>query len=84
MNTEMLFMQLVYQHQQLALMGLGKINNPISNKSEVNLEQAKFAIDILDMLSEKTKNNLNEKEDKFLQDVVRELKLTYVTEISKQ
>jgi len=76
-------MQLVYQHQQIALMGLGKINNPITNKSEKSLEQAKFAIYTLDMTSEKTKGNLNERENKFIQDVVRELKLNYITEISK-
>jgi hypothetical protein len=79
-SQEILFMQVVYQNQQLALIGLGKLKNPISNVEEKNLEQAKMAIDILDMLSVKTKGNLSEREDRFLQDVLRDLKLNYVSE----
>lgn len=78
--NEILFMQLVYQNQQLAMMGLGKITNPITNKTEKNLEQAKLAIDMLDMLTAKTKGNLGPNEEKFIADVVRELKLNYVNE----
>jgi len=40
-------------------------------------------IDLLDMLSTKTKGNLSEDEDKFLTNVLRELKLNYVDEKSK-
>jgi hypothetical protein len=79
-SQELLFMQVVYQNQQLALIGLGKLKNPISNVEEKNLEQAKMAIDILDMLTIKTKGNLSEREDRFLQDVLRDLKLNYVNE----
>ncbi|MGE5401900.1 MAG: DUF1844 domain-containing protein [Ignavibacteriales bacterium] len=78
--NEILFMQTVYQNQQLAFMGMGKIKNPVSDKIEVNLEQAKLAIDILDMLIIKTKGNLNEREEKFILEVVRDLKLNYVNE----
>ncbi|MCU7493935.1 MAG: DUF1844 domain-containing protein [Ignavibacteria bacterium] len=78
--NEILFMQLVYQNQQLAMMGLGKLNNPVSGKMEKNLEQAKIAIDMLDMLIAKTKGNLGPNEEKFIHDVVRELKLNYVNE----
>ncbi|MCX6151504.1 MAG: DUF1844 domain-containing protein [Ignavibacteriales bacterium] len=80
---EFLFMQVVFQNQQLGLIGLGKLKNPISNKEEINLEQAKMAIDILDMLTIKTKGNLSEREDHFLQDVLRDLKLNYISETSK-
>ncbi|MCU7511214.1 MAG: DUF1844 domain-containing protein [Ignavibacteria bacterium] len=78
--NEILFMQLIYQNQQLGMMGLGKIMNPVSNKTEKNLEQAKLAIDMLDMLVTKTKGNLSPNEEKFIQDVVRNLKLNYVNE----
>jgi len=75
---EFLFMQLVFQNQQLGLMGLGKLKNPITNKEETNLEQVKLAIDMLDMIQVKTKSNLTEREEHFLQEVTRELKLGYV------
>ena len=71
-------MQIVYQNQQLAFIGLGKIQNPVSGKTEVNIEQAKVAIDILDMLVQRTKGNLNEREEKFLQDTLSDLKVNYI------
>lgn len=82
-NNDFLFMQLVMQNQQLAMMSMGKIKSPFSDKIERNLEYAKMAIDTLDMLLVKTKGNLGEYEDKFLQEVIRELKLNYVDEVEK-
>lgn len=78
--NELLFMQVIFQNQQLALMGLGKVKNPVTEKFEKNIEQAKMAIDILDMLVLKTKGNLTQREEQYLNEVLRELKLTYVNE----
>ncbi len=77
-SKEILFMQLVMQNQQIALMSLGKIENPVTNKTEKNLEYAKMAIDTLDMLKEKTIGNLSDYEDQFLTEAIKELKLIYV------
>jgi len=82
-GNEILFMQLVLQNQQIAMMSMGKIKNPVSDKIERNLDYAKFSIDTLDMLSAKTKGNLSEYEQKFLTEVIRELKLNYVDEVNK-
>lgn len=57
---------------------LGQVPNPVTNKKEKNLPQAKFIIDTLDMLKEKTKNNLNNEEDKLLENVLYELKMQYI------
>ncbi|MFA4923802.1 MAG: DUF1844 domain-containing protein, partial [Ignavibacteriaceae bacterium] len=54
-----------------------------SDKIERNLAMAKYAIDTLDMLATKTKGNLGEYEDKFVSEVLRELKLNYVDEVEK-
>ncbi len=83
-NKEFLFMQLVMQNQQIALMSMGKLENPVTEKMEKNLEYAKIAIDTLDMLLEKTKGNLSDYEDKFLNETLKELKLNYVAEIGKE
>lgn len=82
-NNEILFMQLVIQNQQIALMSLGKMKNPLTDKSEINLEYAKISIDTLDMLAAKTKGNLSDYEEKFLTEVIKELKLDYVQELDK-
>jgi len=78
-----LFMQLVLQNQQLAMMSMGKLKNPVSDKIERNLEFAKMSIDTLDMLAAKTKGNLSEYEEKFLNEVIKDLKLNYVDEVNK-
>jgi len=82
-NHEVLFMQLIMQQQQWAMMSMGKLKNPMSDKIERNMEMAKYAIDTLDMLAIKTKGNLGEYEDKFITEVLRELKLNYVEEAGK-
>jgi len=82
-TNEILFMQLVMQNQQIAIMSMGKLKHPVTDKIERNLELAKVSIDTLDMLKVKTKGNLSEYEGKFLDEVIRELKLNYIEEVNK-
>ncbi len=79
-NTAQLFMQLVIQNQQMAMISLGKVKNPVSDTLEKNLEYAKLSIDILEMLLQKTKGNLSEYEKKLLTETVSQLKIIYVEE----
>ena len=83
-GNEFLFMQLVMQNQQIAMMSLGRMKNPVTNKTEKNLEYAKIAIETLDMLKEKTSGNLSEYEDQFLSEAIKEIKLIYVEETDKE
>lgn len=57
---------------------LGQIANPATNKKEADLEQAKFIIDTLGMLKEKTKGNLNSEETNLLENVLYELRVQYI------
>lgn len=82
-TNEMLFIQLIMQNHQMAMMSLGQIENPVAGKVEKNVEFAKLSIDTLDMIKEKTKGNLSEYEEKFLDETLREVKLAYVTETKK-
>jgi len=81
--NEALFMQLVMMFQGAAMQQIGKIVNPISGKAERDLDQAKMSIDILGMLQEKTKGNVNEHEKKFLDHLLFELRMNYVDEVNK-
>jgi type III secretory pathway component EscR len=83
-NQNILFMQLIIQNQQIAMMAMGKIKNPVTDKIDRNLEHAKLYIDTLDMLQAKTKGNLSEYEEKFLVETIKELKLNYVDETDKE
>lgn len=66
-----------------ALIFLGEIPNPMTNQPEKNLPQAKFLIDTLTMLKEKTKGNLNRQEETLLNSSVYELQLKYVEHIKQ-
>jgi len=61
-----------------ALVHLGEIPDPITNKTQVNLTLAKQTIDTLEMLREKTKGNLSLDEEKLLQSIIYELKLKFL------
>ncbi len=77
------FIGLIFSLSSVVLQQLGKVSNPLSGKIERNLEQAKSTIDMLLMLKEKTKDNLNEKEEKFLNNILADLQLNYVDEVKK-
>lgn len=78
-----LFFSLILTFQTAALQQMGKLKNPYTDKIERDLQQAQLSIDMLDMLEEKTRGNLVEEESKFLKNVIKELKLNYVDEVSK-
>jgi len=68
-----------------ALVKLGQAEDPISKKKEENLDLARRLIDILDLLKERTKGNLNPEEEKLLASSLQQLKIAYMekTETSK-
>ena len=57
---------------------MGLIPNPGTGKPEKNLNLAKQTIDILGVLQEKTKGNLEEGEDKLLEGILYDLRMKYV------
>ena len=82
-NHNILFMQLIIQNQQIAMMSMGKIKNPVTDRIERNLDHAKIYIDTIDMLLAKTKGNLSEYEEKFVIETLKDLKLNFVDEMDK-
>ena len=83
MTTDELFIQLVLIFHQNAMMAMGKLKNPVTDKIERNMEQAKHSIDILEMLKDKTKNNLSEAQTQMLEHALTEMRLNFVDESNK-
>ncbi len=83
-KMEMLFTALVEQWQAQAWIALGKVPNPATNKIERNLELAKMAIDMLDMIKEKTSGNLTDAENRMITKIIADLKLNYVDEYERE
>ena len=79
-EQEKLFMYLLGTFQSSAWIALGKIENPMTEKTDINIEQATFYINLLDMLQEKTKGNLTDYEEQMLINTVSELKLNLIDE----
>lgn len=72
------FGSLVFPFYTQALIKLGLMEDPVSKAPVENLELAKRLIDILDLLKDRTKGNLEEEEDKFLEACLSQLKFNYL------
>jgi hypothetical protein len=73
------FEVIVSTYATQAAVALGQMPNPVTRKTEQDLPQAKFAIDLLQVLDEKTKGNRTAEEDKFLQDCLYQLRMVYIS-----
>ena len=62
-----------------AFVHLGDAPHPETEEAAPNLVLAKETIDILGMLQEKTKGNLTDEEARFLENLLLDLRLRYVT-----
>lgn len=61
------------------MMFLGQIPEPVTQQRRRDLQQAKHTIDILIMLREKTQGNLTTEEEKFVQELLPQLQMAYVS-----
>ncbi len=61
-----------------ALMYMGAFPDPQTGRAVVSLEYARFHIDLLGVLEEKTRNNISAEESKDLTSVLHELRLRFV------
>ena len=75
---EVTFAAFVYSLSTSALVHLGEIPEPISEKMDKNLPLAKQTIDILGILQEKTKGNLIQEEESLLNNFLYDLRMRYV------
>ncbi len=80
---EVNFMNYITSMGDQTMIFLGEIPHPMSNQIEKNLDQAKFLIDTLAMIKEKTQGNLNEQEENLMSASVYELQMKFA-EISQK
>ena len=59
-------------------MALGEQENPISGKRETDLRAARFLIDTIAMLEQKTRGNRTPEEDEYLGGVLANLRMAFV------
>jgi len=81
---EVNFNSLIFSLSSSALLNMGDIAEPQTGERKKDLPMAKYSIDIISMLQEKTKGNLTEEEHKFLDSILADLRLRYVKAAKKQ
>jgi PBP1b-binding outer membrane lipoprotein LpoB len=74
------FATFIFSLNSSALVQLGMIEDPMTSQKIKNLPLAKQTIDILSMLEEKTRGNLEADEAAMLKNVLYDLRILYVKE----
>lgn len=79
---EVSFISFVLSLSTSALIHLGEIEDPVTQKTEKRLPHAKQTIDLLALLQEKTKGNLTQQEEKVIENILYDLRMRYVRAVS--
>lgn len=72
------FTTFVLSVSSAAFMGLGLTPKPGEKKPEIDIELARQNIDLLELMKEKTKNNLSADEQKLLDSLLFETRMRFV------
>lgn len=72
------FSMLIMSIASSAAMSMGLAPHPSTGETEKDREMARFNIDLLVMLEDKTKNNLTEEEKRFLQGLLADLQMKFL------
>ena len=78
---EVNFSSLIFSLSSSALFHLGEAPDPSTGEKKKDLPLAKHTIDIIAMLKEKTQGNLADDEKKFIEIVLSDLQLRYVSAV---
>jgi len=73
-----LFLDLVAQHAEMAMMFLGRVPHPQTGEKVQDLETARLFISQLEMLEAKTRGNLNQREQALLKQALMATRLAFV------
>ena len=74
------FLSIVLRMATGSYISLGLVEDPITGKRNKDLEMAKYLIDSLIILRDKTKGNLDKEEKGYLNNIIQDLELKFVKE----
>jgi hypothetical protein len=61
-----------------AMVALGQFPHPGTGQIEADPDHAKFAIDMLEVIADKTKGNLNPMEEQGIKDILHQLRMAFI------
>jgi hypothetical protein len=77
------FSSLITMLATQALVALGQMPDPTQNKTVIRLHLARFYIDTLSVLEDKTRGNLVDEEARLLTGLLGDLRMAYITASKK-
>jgi hypothetical protein len=80
-GPEVTFASLIFSLSSAAFMHLGALPDPNTGKTEKDLSLAKQTIDLLGVLREKTRNNLDQEEENLFDHLLYDLRMAYIKEV---
>lgn len=83
-TEKQLFDMLISQSVYGVWIALGKMKNPVTDKTEVDLRSASLQIDMLEMINSKMEASLDEDEKQYIDKILSELKMNFVEEKKKE
>jgi len=81
---EVNFNSLIFSLSSSALLHMGEITDPQTGEKRIDLPMAKHSIDIISMLKDKTKGNLDNEEQQFIDNILTDLRLRYVKAVKNK
>jgi len=81
-NYSEYFLVLIGSLELEAMIGMGKLKHPLTDKIERDMDRARHAIDMLEMLQAKTKGNLTDEEYRYLDNMLFTLRRNYIDEVA--
>jgi hypothetical protein len=66
-----------------SMINLGEIVDPLTKSISLNLPSAKIFIDLVEVLKKKTAGNLSAEEEKFIKDILGNLKKVYKNKVKQ-
>jgi len=82
-RPEASFAGLLLMISSTALVHLGEVPDPISGEKQPDLDQAKWAVDTLGLLKEKTEGHLSAEEEGLLDELLYDIRMRYLKAIGK-
>ena len=83
-TEKQLFDMLISQSVYGVWIALGKMKNPVTDKTEVDLRSASLQIDMLEMINSRMEASLDKNEKEYIDKILSELKMNFVEEEKKE
>jgi len=78
------FLSLLIALHASAMQYMGKLKSPITGKIERNLDIVRETIDTIEAIKIRTEGNLDDDEEKFVNNLLTELRLNFIGELEKK